>query len=142
MTKYCVIMQGASGSGKSTIAKVLAKVLDAKIHCTDDLRMVDGVYVFKAEENAQKHQQNQHNAQVSMGVGRNIIIDNTNIKCWEVKPYVLLAKEYGYVVRFVRCDGQYPNHHGVPPERVQQMRDHMELLTVELCLEAKAPWEK
>lgn len=141
MTKYCVIMQGASGSGKTTVARVIANVIDAVIHSTDDLRMVDGKYVFILAETPRRHIQNQRNAELSMRNGINVIIDNTNIRRWEARPYVEMALRYGYTVRFIRCTGEYPNEHGVSDDRVQKMRNTIEDLTIESCLSARPPWE-
>ena len=33
-----------------------------------------------------------------------IVIDNTNVRKWEAKPYVKMAQQYGYEVKFVEPD--------------------------------------
>lgn len=138
-TRYCVIMQGAPGSGKTWVAKILASVLSAQTYSTDTLRMVGDKYVFDPSQSQEKHEENQRLVETAMSTGINVIVDNTNIKRWEARPYVEMARRYGYVVRFVRCEGEYPNEHRVPEEQVKRMREGMELLTIEGCLSAERP---
>ncbi len=136
-----VIMQGEPGSGKSTFAKRIMCVFDATIHCTDDMRYINGVYVFKNEESADLHRQNQAQARITLQYGKSVIIDNTNIKRWEARPYVEMAVELGVWIVFIRCTGRYPNIHGVPLDKVDQMRLQLEDLTIESCLASQYPWE-
>jgi predicted kinase len=88
------------------------------------------------------HKRNQEKAAELLRDGQSVIIDNTNLQNWQVKPYVLVAKEVGAKILVVRCDGGYANLHGVPPDRVEAMRNGMETLDPEIALTAKAPWEK
>ena len=52
-----------------------------------------------------------------------IIVDNTNIKLWEMKNYVLAGEEYNYAIRIEEPDTYWAfkyrqcakrNSHGVP----------------------------
>ena len=52
-----------------------------------------------------------------------IVIDNTNIKLWEMKKYVLEAEKYGYKIEIVETETPWAwnykqcakkNSHGVP----------------------------
>lgn len=61
-------------------------------------------------------------------------MDNCNTKNWEAAPYVKMAVDLGIPVEFVRCEGRFQNSHGVPPEKVEQMRARMENLSVEAAL--------
>lgn len=142
-----VVMQGASGSGKSTMAQRIKEILEATGHkveicSTDDEFKVDGVYKFDPSKIAENHLKNQKKAKYNLDWGNSVIIDNTNTQRWEAKPYVVMAQEYGVPVFFVPCHGQFTNVHGVPPDKVEAMRNRCEPLSVEACLEAKAPWEK
>ncbi|ETE68378.1 NEDD4-binding protein 2-like 1, partial [Ophiophagus hannah] len=64
-----------------------------------------------------------------------IIIDNTNIHAWEMKPYAIMALENRYEVIFREPDTRWKfhvrelarrNHHGVPFEKIRWMKDEYE----------------
>jgi predicted kinase len=142
-----VIMQGASGSGKSTMARTIKAMLEAsdqgvKICSTDDLFIEDGVYKFDPSKIAANHALNQKRCRAALEWGESVIVDNTNTQAWEAKPYVQMAQELGVPVFFMPCHGRFNNEHGVPSDKVDAMRQRIEPLSVEACLEAKAPWEK
>lgn len=141
-----VIMQGAPGSGKSTVAKTIKAMLkasgqDVKICSTDEQYEVDGVYKFDPSKSPVYHAINQKLCRAALEWGQSVIVDNTNTQAWEAKPYVQMAKELGVDVFFVPCHGQFNNLHDVPADKVAAMQRRIEPLSVERCLEAKAPWE-
>jgi len=138
-----IIMQGISGSGKTTTAKKLAKEHDALIFSTDDYFIgEDGVYCWDAAKLREYHQKNYERTVDALNQCKNVIVDNTNIQCWEPRPYVQAAVERGIEVRFVRTTGNYQNLHGVPQEHVERMRARMENLDVESVLASRPPWER
>jgi predicted kinase len=140
---YLVIMQGASGSGKTTLANVLSSVLDAVVHSTDDLMNNDeGKYDFRPHLLGEMHAKNLARATDSMEAGFSVIVDNTNTQAWEAREYVKVGVRLGFTIKFVRCEGEYNNSHGVPPHAVLAMRQRLEKLSVESCLAAVALWEK
>ena len=141
------IMQGASGSGKSTVAETIKAMLTAlghtvRICSTDKLFEVDGVYTFVPDKVPAYHAMNQKLCRQALEFGESVIVDNTNTQAWEAKPYVQMAQELGVPVFFFPCHGKFNNLHGVPPDKVEAMRQRCEPLTVERCLASKAPWEK
>lgn len=86
--------------------------------------------VFDRIKIAEYHKKNQDKAKQYLQQGLSIVIDNTNIHCWECLPYVLAGKEvkaYGTV-------------HGVPEEVVRAMKKEMEELTEEKVLSSIPPW--
>lgn len=96
--KTLIIMRGISGSGKSTLAKNLGE--GGVVLSTDDYFMKAGVYDFDPKKLGTYHKMNQEKAKECMEKGISpIVIDNTNSKEWEMKPYVLLADQYNYKVR-------------------------------------------
>ena len=142
-----VVMQGASGSGKSTVAKTLKAMLEAtglevEIVSTDKEFEVDGVYTFDPSKLGENHAKCQKKARFALACSTSVIVNNTNTQAWEAKPYVQMAQELGVPVFFVPCHGRFNNTHGVPSDKVEQMRQRCEPLSVQRCLEAKAPWEK
>jgi len=59
---------------------------------------------------------------------REIAVSNTFTQEWEMKPYFELAEKYGYTV-FVTIIENYHNGkniHGVPDDKLKQMRDRFE----------------
>ncbi len=98
------ILRGISGSGKSTKAKEL--VGNGVIHSTDDVitehydydeffRLINTENKFYLLGNM--HSKNLNNFKKSIDDGKNpIIVDNTNIKASDIKPYIKYALEMGY----------------------------------------------
>ena len=147
MTTILVVMQGASGSGKSTVAQTIKDMLivlghDAVICSTDDQFVENGVYTFRPDKIQEFHLKNQKKCRFHLDFGTSVIVDNTNTQAWEARPYVQMAQELGVPVFFVPCHGRFTNLHGVPADKVEAMRNRCEPLTVEGCLKAVAPWEK
>lgn len=140
--KWLVVMQGAPGSGKSTIAAEIAQKLDAIVCSTDSEMYENDVYVFRVEKLGPAHEATFQRAKSAMEGGHNVILDNTNIRVWEPKRYIQEAVRLGYAVCFQRCVGRWDSVHGVPVEKIEQMRRDMEQLSTAGCLAALAPWEK
>uniref|UniRef100_A0AAY4CZE0 NEDD4-binding protein 2-like 1 n=1 Tax=Denticeps clupeoides TaxID=299321 RepID=A0AAY4CZE0_9TELE len=81
-----------------------------------------------------------------------VIIDNTNIHAWEMKPYVETALETGYNVCFYepetswKCDPielERRNTHGVPRDKIAKMLECFEApMTVDIVLNSCKPPHK
>jgi predicted kinase len=109
MEKILYIMRGISGSGKSTVSKALASSPPnggpAVIRSTDDQFMVDGKYVFDQAKLGGYHMKNVYLVEQDMKAEvKCIIVDNTNCKGRDSKPYRELAKKYGYTITMVHVD--------------------------------------
>ncbi|XP_068440637.1 NEDD4-binding protein 2-like 2 isoform X2 [Clinocottus analis] len=78
-----------------------------------------------------------------------IIIDNTNVQAWEMKPYVELALEKGYKVDFCEPDTSWKfdpyelerrNKHSVPQEKIAQMMDRFSFpISVDIVMRSQEP---
>lgn len=134
-----VIMQGPSGSGKTTFAERISSSLQALVYSTDDYHETESGYLFQPKRLTEFHLANQKRVHEALVKGYSVIVDNTNIHAWEARPYVESAVELGVPVVFVRCEGRYPNNHGVPPQVVEVMWRELEELSVEKCLKAIRP---
>ena len=139
--KVLILCVGVSGSGKSTLAakikhQYIVEGHSAVIWSTDDRFMVEGHYKFDPSKLGLYHQQNREAVDLSMINGIEcIIVDNTNLTKKERKPYVELAKKYGYNVLAIEpttawkrntAELAQKNKHGVPVEAIQRMLDRYE----------------
>lgn len=126
------IMRGLPGSGKSTLARQLGGV----VYSTDDFFMVNGEYRFDASKLAVFHQMNQDRIKDAMQSREPIIVvDNTNVEAWQIRPYVCLADQYGYRIEIKMPETLWMwdvdvlverNTHKVPKETLQKMKDRFQ----------------
>lgn len=101
-SKIMFIMKGISGSGKSTVARNLRDTFSHSYHSADDFFNKTGEYIFDFTQLKEAHQSCQLGAIEAAERHQNvIIIDNTNVRNWEMKIYLTLAKEYNYIVAVV-----------------------------------------
>ncbi|XP_064297117.1 NEDD4-binding protein 2-like 1 [Phalacrocorax carbo] len=132
-----VLLRGLPGSGKSTLARQLKRDYpSAVILSTDDYFFENGVYVFEPDFLEDAHKWNQKRAHKAMKNGKSpVIIDNTNIHAWEMKPYVMMARENRYEVIFQEPDTPWKfnvqeltrrNTHHVPRQKIQRMKEQYE----------------
>lgn len=120
------IVRGVPGSGKTTYCK---KELHITPYEADDFFMVGGKYEFKPEQLAQAHKYCQTNVEWAMKSDTQYIaVANTFTRAWEIKPYLDLAKVYGYEVVIHTCTGNYQNVHGVPEEVINRMKERFETI--------------
>ena len=127
MSGTLVLMQGPPGSGKSTDAR--ASYPGACIVSADDYFSKNGRYEFNPVLLGAAHDECKGRARAAMERGEPlIVVDNTNIRRAHVAVYHGLAAQFGYAVIAHRCDGRFPNTHGVPEEKVERMRRQMEVI--------------
>ncbi|XP_043855182.1 NEDD4-binding protein 2-like 1 isoform X1 [Dromiciops gliroides] len=109
----------------------------ALIFSTDDFFFKeDGTYEFNPDVLEEAHDWNQKRARKAMRNGISpIIIDNTNLHAWEMKPYAVMALENNYEVIFREPDTRWKfnvqelarrNTHGVPREKIHRMKEQYE----------------
>jgi NEDD4-binding protein 2 len=155
MAKVLYIVRGCSGSGKSTLAKQLVDRDPNKVFSTDDFFMKTGKYHFDSAKLAQAHRWNQERVQEAMRSATTpIVVDNTHTTLWEARPYVVMAREYGYSIEFREPDTEWRfdatelarrNVHGVPLDAIQKMLKRyvpLNKFTVDAILQSRAPWER
>ncbi|NCW45216.1 MAG: aminotransferase class V-fold PLP-dependent enzyme, partial [Gemmatimonadaceae bacterium] len=80
------------------------------------------------------------------------VVDNTMTQAWEAREYCRAASRLGYAVQFIEprtpwardsAECATRNTHGVPEAAIAGMLARWESdLTVEACLNARAPWER
>jgi len=129
--KTVVILRGTSGSGKSTYIKT--HFPDAAIVCSADhhFEREDGTYHFDPRGLWAAHGSCKRKFKQALKDGEPlIIVDNTNTRIKEFKPYVMSAKHAGYQVKIIRLSvdptiAAKRNAHGVPEEVVKKMNARM-----------------
>ncbi|KAG9348470.1 hypothetical protein JZ751_002205 [Albula glossodonta] len=149
-----ILMRGVPGSGKSTLArKLLASGPNGLILSTDDYFSEDNGYSYNPSLIGDAHEWNQNRAREAMDDGCSpVIIDNTNLQAWEMKPYVEMALERGYSINFREPDTSWKldpfelekrNNHGVPSRKISQMLERFELpMSVDIVLKSQDPPHK
>jgi len=137
-----VIMRGPSGSGKSTYIKSHlpnAYVCSADHFFYDD----EGNYSFDPSKLGAAHETCKRKFKKALQQGKSlVVVDNTNTKMWEMKPYIMAAKSAGYEIEFVRLNtpadvAASRNVHGVPLDAVKRMADRMQDLPPDLARKEK-----
>ncbi|KAM3933974.1 NEDD4-binding protein 2-like 1 isoform 1-T1 [Leptodactylus fuscus] len=151
-SRHLYLLRGLPGSGKSSLARKLKRDFpSALVLSTDDyFLMDDGSYIYNPDLLQDAHRWNQKRARKAMNRGKTpIIIDNTNIVAWHMKPYAVMALENGYGVIFLEPSTHWKfnvrelarrNSHGVPLEKIQRMKDaYQHNVTFNMVLHAEKP---
>lgn len=127
MEKILIILRGVPGAGKSSFAELLGT---KAICCADDYFMRDGVYnwlpnnIEKAHDWCQCKCKRFMKAQVER-----IVIANTSTTERELKPYMDLARQFGYKVYSVIIENRMntKNIHNVPEAIIKKMKSRFEI---------------
>ncbi|NXO83772.1 N4BP2 protein, partial [Sitta europaea] len=146
-----VLLRGVPGSGKSYLARnLLEDNPGGIILSTDDYFYKHGQYHYDPDCLGEAHDWNRKRAKEAFEMRVSpIIIDNTNIQAWEMKPYVTLAQQFKYKVMFREPDTWWKfkpkelerrNIHGVSKEKIKRMLERYErCLTVRSILDSSVP---
>lgn len=125
---HLYIIRGIPGSGKTTLAGKMMRhgMVDAYVEA--DMFMVDdkGDYLFNPKRLKFCHEQCQRLTDASLTTGKSVAVSNTFTRKWEMQPYLDMAKEHGATVTVIICQGDYGNVHGVPDEKVAEMKRRFE----------------
>ncbi|MCU8490213.1 ATP-binding protein [Vibrio vulnificus] len=117
------LIRGLPGSGKSTLAQQLAKQTHA-VHLEADMYFVDqqGRYQFDPTRLEQAHRWCLNKVCQYLKQGRAVIVSNTFVQHWEMKPYLRFAERHGLSVEILVCTGEYGSIHAVPAQTIEKMR--------------------
>ena len=148
--KILLICRGLPGSGKSFVAKQAGK--GGVIFSTDDFWYKNGEYVYDEKFAGEAHKWNQKRTKEAMENGISpIVVDNTNVSLYEIRPYVEMAIKHGYKVEYLEPNTPWKfdvdelvkrNTHGLTQEGIQKMLERWDSdFTTEDVLNSKAPWE-
>lgn len=129
------IMRGIPGCGKDTFIERELKQYDPIVICADDEHTFNGKYEYRKERAEAAHNACLQTF-VSLTIGRattSLVINNTNIRMFEIAPYYRLAQAFGYEVQIFQflCPpelGFRRNVHNVPRETIEMMARSMDPL--------------
>ncbi|TNN69380.1 NEDD4-binding protein 2 [Liparis tanakae] len=149
--KVLVLLRGAPGSGKSTLARAFLEHNPGGVRLsTDNYFTRHGVYQFDPAALGEAHEWNHKQAMEAFERAANpIIIDNTNMQGWEMKPYVAQALKHDYKVLFREPDTWWKNKprelgrrttHDVPVDKIRHMLDNYErFVTIKSIMGSRMP---
>jgi predicted kinase len=125
--KRLIIMQGHSGSGKSTFVKAFKKKNDIVLSTDDYFIDDEGHYKFDESKLQEYHMKTfQACINAMQNATRNnerdctIWLDNTNCRIDDVKPYLPFAKFNKFEVVYIRMNGEFKSK--APVEVVEQQK--------------------
>jgi len=127
MKKNLIIVRGLPGSGKSTFAKLLGRAV-----CTADDFHTDrnGNYNWKPENVGRAHEWCKRKCKRFMKAGiETVIIANTSTTEDEIRPYIMIAKNYGYRVFSIVVENRHGgvNEHHVPETTLEKMKNRFSI---------------
>jgi len=115
-----VLIRGVPGSGKSTLARTLYP--DRLLIEADQYFMVGDRYCFDHSCIADAHKWCFWRCKQAFNAGIPCVVANTFSRYWEIKEYLRKWPN----AKVIRCEGRFPNVHGVPESAVKKMRDRFE----------------
>nr|XP_006001549.1 PREDICTED: NEDD4-binding protein 2 isoform X2 [Latimeria chalumnae] len=147
--KVLILLRGLPGSGKSTLARdFLQQNPDGIICSTDDYFCQGGKYKYNPDLLGEAHEWNRKRAKEAFEKRISpIIIDNTNIQAWEMKPCIEMALQHKYKVMFREPDTwwkfkprELESTHNVPKEKIKIMLERYEqFVSVKIIMNSSAP---
>jgi predicted kinase len=128
--KTLILLRGLPGSGKSTFAKTL--VNKDYCHKEADMFFVDseGNYKFQLSKIRDAHRWCQEEVDFLMKYEHSpLVVSNTFTQEWEMEEYYKLAEKHGYTVFSIIVENRHGgvNEHGVPAEKLEQMKNRFEV---------------
>ena len=127
------VLRGLPGSGKSTLARFVG---DAFVEA-DMFFLKNGKYEFDGSKIRDAHAWCQSTVREWMQMNADtygleyseIAVSNTFTQEWEMEAYYNLAKEFNYKVFSIIVENRHDgvNSHGVPEEKLEQMKNRFEI---------------
>lgn len=129
-----ILLRGLPGSGKSTLAKIILQLpsnAEPEVLSADDFfENQNGIYNFDATKIKEAHNYCQFRCSERMRQQKaRIVVANTFTQEWEMEEYFKMAERYNYRVHTVIVENRHGNQnvHGVPENKLQQMKDRFQI---------------
>ncbi|WP_117233895.1 ATP-binding protein [Vibrio maerlii] len=118
-----ILIRGLPGSGKSTLAQKFVKN-DGFTHLEADMYFVNknGEYCFDPQLLSAAHDWCQKQTVRALRNKQDVVVSNTFVQRWEIKPYAKLAKQFKVTLEVMECQGAYGSIHDVPEETIAKMK--------------------
>lgn len=134
--KTFIVFRGPSGSGKTTAAKNYIATHGGVYFEADSFFVKDGQYQRITALLGQAHGECMRNIRAAMQQGiDNVIVSNTSITRRDMRPYLDIARQFGYDIKIFRMKGPWDpkvlaarNAHNVPIEGIQRQIDRYQPL--------------
>ena len=122
-----LLLRGISGSGKSSLAKLLATALGGIAVAADDFLMVAGEYKWEGSKLGWAHQSCINAASDALSNGKIVIVHNTSTTNKDVNLYKEMAEKYGvkFISLIVEKRHTSGNEHGVTDELLQKQANKL-----------------
>lgn len=143
-----ILMRGAPGCGKSYLAREIVDMAIASANYNNHIFSSDDFfydrqnrYRYDSYRIPDAHEFNQKRVAAKAASGWSpIVVDNTNMRVWEMHAYVTIAVTHGYVVEILepttpwaRSAGKLAqrNVHNVPKDKLEKILQNYEPATVD-----------
>ena len=124
-----VLIRGLPGSGKSTMAKALARAGFEHFEADTYHMNNEGDYCFDRANAKAAHEWCQQETRKALERGKQVVVSNTFIQLWEMVPYFDMAKALGIEPNVLEAKGNWQNVHAVPAEVMANMRERWETIS-------------
>jgi predicted kinase len=122
-----ILLRGLPGSGKTTLASLWSAIPGAVVVSLDDyFTDAAGNYHFRFQDNHLAYQQCiDRVAEAMIHASPTIVVHNTFVYDWEMKPYLDLAKKYTYRLHVCTVEKYHSstNVHEVSQEQIEKMAE-------------------
>lgn len=124
--------------GQKIIEDTIKTNAEEHIISADDYFMRNGRYTYDGTKISEAHQYAQRTFMQRASKGYSpLIVDNTNMKYWELVPYIQVAIQYQFHVeimepqtpwKFKARDLAQKNKHGVPMDKIKKMMENYDTI--------------
>ena len=126
------LIRGIPGSGKTTLAVNLCMSMKhppVLLEADKYFINASGVYEFDASKLGYAHEYCYTHALLNLLQGSDVIVSNTSTTEKEVQRYQQLAEELGVNLVSLIVENRHggKNTHGVPEDKIQQMKDRFSI---------------